>query len=288
MLARCPICDAPLSHVAGSSACPRCGGSLARTELLAPLRQGGFASEATVGFRMALRGVALTFSHGRLLACVIVPLILNVALFAALSAWLILHLSDWLPRFDTPWMTGLDWLRAFLNQSENLLGVLLAIAVAAVATLLASTALHAPFLEWTSEAVETIVIGKPDRRPITLEHVLKVWIWPVVQAIVLASIQAVVALLLFLASLTGVLAPLVLVGGAWLTAVSLADVVIARKRHRIADRFRRVNAAPAAWLALALPFSLVPFLLPLGIAGATLLELRAGFLRAGRADRRLR
>ncbi len=272
---RCPACGNSLR----AGVCARCGGEVARADLLAPLRRRGPA-ELLVGLALALRGAALTLSRPRLLALVAAPLVLNVLLFAFLVWLVIARREAFRPEFAEEWVYGLDWLRALLREAAVYGAVLLGILAAAGGTVLGSAVVAAPFLEWLSEAVESEVLGQRDETPITLGYVWSVWIVPVFQAAGVAALQASAALVFLALSLTGVLAPLVFLGGVWLTAVTLCDVVVARKGYPVSARFRLVNRSLLVHLGLALPFALLPFVLPLGVAGATLAYLRERGLRA--------
>ncbi|MBI4878637.1 MAG: EI24 domain-containing protein [Planctomycetes bacterium] len=273
---RCAVCG----NAAREGGCARCNGEVARADLLSPLRRRGPA-ELLVGLALALRGAALTLSRPRLLALVIAPLVLNVLVFALLVWLVIAEREAFRPELAAEWVYGLDWLRLLLQEAAVYGAVLLGILAAAGGTVLGSAVVAAPFLEWLSEAVESVVLGRRDETPITLEYVWSVWIAPVFQAAGVALLQACAALLFLVLSLTGVLAPLVFLGGAWLTAVTLCDVVVARKCYPISARFRLVNRSLLLHLGLALPFAVLPFLLPLGVAGATLAYLRERGLRAG-------
>lgn len=277
MSARCEVCgslrDASPREAAGP--CRRCGGRLARPELLGPAKRGGPIGEFSTGLSLALRGVRMTLLTPRMLALVVLPLLANVALFAWL-AWVLYGLrGSILP----------GWATTHLGAITDVVSAVFAIALAALAAWLLSSVVNAPFLEWLSESTETRVFGHGDDRPITLHYVWNVWIVPLLQALGLALMQGVLGLLLLLASLTGVLAPLVFVGAAWMVAITLCDVVVARKRYPIRARLRLVNRSWALHLGVALPFAFAPILLPLGVAGATLAYLRDRRLLGGLPDR---
>jgi len=266
---RCVHCGSLLRR----GACTRCGGSVARPELLRPA-PGGPLGEFLAGLRLALRGARLTLTRPKLLALVILPLFLNLLVFAGLL-YLVISNRDLLrPDFEREWILGLDWLRSLIAGAAELFAVLLGIVLAVGGTLLISAVIAAPFLEWLSEAVESIVFGQPDRTPITPHYVWNTWIMPIFQALGVALLQAVLALCFLLLSLTGVLSPLVFVGGVWLTAVTLCDIAVARKRYPIRARFALVTRSLPLYLGLALPLAFLPFILPLGVAGATFAFLR--------------
>lgn len=267
---RCDVCGTPFR----TPPCPRCGGDVARPDLLAPIARRGALAEFATGLDLALRGMGLTLRSPRLLALVIVPFLLTAALFALL-VWLVIANRELLrPDFTEPWIRGLDWLRGFAASAAQWLGVVIGIVLACAGTLIGSTVIAAPFLELLSEAVENLVVGQKDQRPLTPAYAWNFWVVPVFQAAGVAAIQGVVGLALLVMSLTGVLAPLTFLGGCWLTAITLCDVAIARKRYPVGARFAQVNAALPLWMGLALPYAFLPLLLPFGVAGATLADLR--------------
>lgn len=267
---RCPVCAEPTA----ARPCERCGGAIAVPALVGPGRAKTPFGAYLVGLRIGLRGFALTLRTPRLLALVAVPVLINLALLVALGRLFLGYAETWSPEFAAPWITGTDWLRAPLRTAIGGLIDLLALVAALIGMLLCSSVVNAPFHEWISEAVESVVFGRGDPRPVDARRIWRVWVWPVVQAAFLASIQGVLALGFLLASFSGVLAPLSPVGSVYLIALTLVDVVIARKACPIAERFRVVHRAAPTWLGLATPLFFVPFLLPFFVAGATLAYLR--------------
>lgn len=258
--------------------CPRCHGTIEKREWLEPLigqgARGNAIAEYWTGLRFGLRGVQLMLSNRRVLSLVVIPALINIALFAALVYLLLTHLGSWLPSFEKPFITGLDWLRPAVRFVVLGLADLIAILAAALSMLTISTVINAPFHEWISEAVESLVLGRHDERPYTPARIWRVLIYPVIQAGFLALFQAVIAVVLFAISFSGVLAPVSTIGGVWLLAVSLVDIVIARKSYAVSDRFAVVAAAAPAWFGLATPLIFAPFLIAFFVPGATLLYLR--------------
>jgi len=270
MTARCGICASPIH----GAACTRCPGRIARPELLEPLPPGSGVAEFTTGVRLALRGARLTLRTPRLLVLVALPLAISVLIFAGL-AWLVWEYRDVArPEFAQAWPWGLDWLRRGVAVAAEALGVLLGFGLALVTTVVVAQVVNAPFLEWLSQAVESVVLGQPDRTPLSARQLWQTTLKPVCQAVGLAVIQAALGLFFLLLSVAAVTAPLSALGGLWLLALTLCDVTIARKGLPVRERFRRVRRGFSLWAGLALPFFLAPFLLPLGVAGATLATLR--------------
>ena len=269
VIRRCDVCGSPLE----SPTCARCGGRVARADLLEP-PLGGAIAEASTGLRLALRGASLTLRTPRLLALVVLPLVISFLLFVGMVAtvWEYRELAR--PELATPWPFCLDWLRRVVAVSAEGLGVIVGIGIAALATIVLSQVVNAPFLEGLSQAVETIVVGQPDRTPFSMKRLWRTTILPIFQAIGVGIAQVVLGLMVLLLSFLAITAPLAAIGGLWLVALSLCDVSIARKGYPVGERFRRVRRALPHYLGLALPFFLAPFLLPLGIAGATLADLR--------------
>lgn len=279
MIARCVVCGSPLA----GAACLRCQQVLARPDLLGADRRLSPIGEGLFGLRLALRSLRLTLATPRLFAYWILPLLISLALFIGLTLFAFEHRGALLPTFDDDWPRWIDWARQPLAVAAGILGGLLALLAAALATLIASAVINAPFLERISEAVETLVLGTADRRPLSLHYAWNVWLVPLIQAVILAVVQGVLGIALLTVSLTGVLTPLVPVGSAFLTAAVLIDVVVARKRYPIRARYTLPLRNLPLWLGLALPFSIAPFLLPLGVAGATLAYLRELRIQTRRA-----
>ena len=266
---RCVTCGSRLRK----SACTRCGGNLALPELLRPAR-GGVLGEFLVGLRLLLRGASLTLARPRLLSLVILPLVLNVLVFAGLIYLVVSNREMLRPDLEAEWFFGLDWIRSLILGAADFFAILLGVVLAAGGTLVVSAVIAAPFLEWLSEAVESVVFGQGDRTPVTPHYIWNIWIVPVFQALGVAVLQSMFALLFLILSLTGLLSPLVFVGGVWLTAITLCDIVVARKRYPIRVRFALVTRSLPLYLGLALPMAFVPFVLPFGVAGTTLAFLR--------------
>lgn len=273
--ARCPVCASPVD-----GACTRCGGRIARPDLLEPLRRQAGLGELATGVRLALRGARLTLRTPRLLALVVLPLLLSALIFAGLATLVWEHRDVVRPEFVQTWPFGLDWLRRVVSGAAEVLGLLLGFGLALIATVVVAQVVNAPFLEWLSQAVESLVLGQPDRTPLSARHLVQTTVKPLFQALGLAAIQATLGLLFLLLSLATVTAPLSALGGLWLVALTLCDVTIARKGLPVRERFRRVRRGFLLWAGLALPFFFAPFLLPLGVAGATLATLRDHAARA--------
>jgi uncharacterized protein involved in cysteine biosynthesis len=265
---RCAICGSPLR----GQACSRCSGTVTRPDLLQPPPRGP-VSELATGLRLAARGAALTIREPRLLALVVIPLVVNVLLFVAMVTLLWQNREVFRPDFAQPWIFGLDWLRGFAESSVQWLAVIAGIAAAFVLTVIASGVVNAPFLEWLSEAVESIVVGRGERT-FRVGDVWRMTILPIFQALGVAIVQTAFAAIFFMLSFIPFLTPLTVIGGVWLVAVTLCDVAISRKGYPARERFRRVKRQLPLYLGLALPFFVAPFLLPLGVAGATLADLR--------------
>ena len=270
MTNRCPVCASPLL----GAACTRCSGRVARPDLLEPLPPGDGVGELVVGLALVLRGARLTLRTPHLLALVVLPLLISVLVFAGLAALVWEHRDLVRPELAQAWPWGLDWLRRAVAVAAEAVGVLLGFGLALLATVVVAQVVNAPFLEWLSQAVESLVLGQPDRTPLSMRQLWQTTVKPVFQAIGLAILQAMLGLVLLVLSMAAVTAPLSALGGVWLVALTLCDVTIARKGLPVRERFRRVRRGFPLWVGLALPFFFAPFLLPLGVAGATLATLR--------------
>lgn len=270
MTTRCPVCASP----APGGSCTRCDGRIARPDLLEPLQPRSGLGELATGVHLALRGARLTLRTPRLAVLVVLPLVLSALIFAGLVALVWEHRDAVRPDLVQAWPWGLDWLRRVVAGAAEVLGLLLGFGLALIATVVVSQVVNAPFLEWLSQAVESLVLGRPDRTPLSAAQLWHTTVKPMFQAIALAAIQATLGLVFLVLSLATVTAPLSALGGLWLVALTLCDVTIARKGLPVRERFRRVRHGLLLWAGLALPFFLAPFLLPLGVAGATLATLR--------------
>lgn len=277
MTARCPVCESP---VAGPS-CTRCGGRIARPDLLAPATRRRGLGEVSTGLELALRGARLTCGTPRLLALVVLPLLLSALVFFGLTTLVWSYRDVARPDLVQAWPYGLDWLRSVVAVAAEVLGVLVGFAVALLATVVLAQVINAPFLEWLSQAVESLVVGQPDRTPTSLRQLWLTTVRPIFQALGLGIVQAALGIFFLVLSMLAITAPLAAIGGLWLVALSLCDVAIARKGLPVRERFRRVRRAWPLYTGLALPFFFAPFLLPLGVAGATLASLREHCLAAG-------
>jgi len=267
---RCVTCGSLLDR----GSCGRCAGEIVRPDLLGPAEKKGPIGELVVGLRLASAGVRMTVGNPGMLLLVIIPILLNLAVFAGIAWWLYTHRATVIPA----------WATAHMGPVADVAVGVLAIIAAAIIAYVLSAVVNAPFLEWLSEKTETIVFGQGDDRPITAHYVWNVWIVPLLQALGLAVMQGFFGLILLVLSLTGVLAPVVFVGGVWMLAITLCDYVVARKRYPIRARFTLVNRSAPLHPGAALPFSLLPILLPLGVAGATLAYLRDRRLLGGLVD----
>lgn len=257
---RCAICGTLLHR----GTCGRCAGEIARPDLIGPATRKGLVGEFMVGLRLAIAGARLTLSTPGMVLLVITPIVLNLSVFVAIAWWLFSNRGTVIPA----------WATAHMGRVADVAAAGLAIVAAGLLAYVLSSLVGAPFLEWISEKTETIVFGHGDERPITGHYVWNVWTVPLLQAAGLAVMQGLFGITLLILSLTGVLAPVVLVGGVWMLAITLCDCVVARKRYPIRARFTLVNRSAPLYLGVALPFSLLPILLPLGVAGATLAYLR--------------
>ena len=172
---RCELCGGVIRLGVNGGACRRCDGVVVREELLRPLKREGWIGGYVLGIRFALRGAWLTLTTPKLLALTILPFLVSLGVFAA-TAW-----------YTWGYVQDIDFVDDIPVLGHLAIGirVLLAGVVAALATLLVSAVIAAPFLEWMSEAVESILFGHGDETPLTPHYVWHYWIVPVLQALVL-------------------------------------------------------------------------------------------------------
>lgn len=223
-----------------------------------------------------LRGASM-LKHPRLLPFVIIPLTINIVIFASLIAYTV----DTVGTTLVSWMTAIpDWL-AWL---EWLIWPLLVIALAlvtgylftAVALLIAS-----PFNSLLAEKAEEIITGKPVQGPETLVQTLLLFPRSIMRELTkflyYLPLLLVVVVLVWIPPFTA-LAPLLwLLFGAWMMAVQYLDYPM--DNHQLsftavkaAARNRRLNSL--SFGAVVALVSGVPilnfFVVPAAVCGATL------------------
>lgn len=228
------------------------------------------------GFGYAFEGLRLLGRPG-LRRYVALPLLVNLAMFAAGGWWIAVSLGDlvdWVQGYLPEW---LDWL-AWLLWPVAVAGFL---AVAWFGFTLLANLIGSPFNSLLSEKVAGLS-GKPPGpgRPLWQEVVVA----PVAEVRKLAhfAVLAVPALLLFLVPLVNVAAPAVwLAVSAWMLALEYGDYPMANAGIDFPAQRARLRARRGLAMGFGggvLVMTLVPvlnfFSMPAGVVGATLLWSR--------------
>ena len=220
-----------------------------------------------------LRGFAIVTRPG-IRRYVVVPLLINTALFAALvyygASWLVGFATDMLPG----WLEFLAWI--FVP------GFVVAALMAGFYTFnLLANLIAAPFNGLLAEAVEHHLTGRPppfaDRGWGDFIRELAPTVAAEMRKLAYVAIRSLPPLLLFLIPVVNVVAPFVwMVLGAWMLAVTYVDYPMAN--HGIGFAELRARLADRRWLSLgfggatvaALAVPVLNFLvIPCAVAGAT-------------------
>lgn len=215
---------------------------------------------------------------------VIIPLLLNMALFAALTGFLYLQFSEllaWLMNFVPDWLDFLVWILW-------LLFILLLLVVYGYSFAIFGNLIASPFYGLLAERVQAQVTGNIDDRPLTLEL-----LWQITRRSLLRELQKLfyflprlVAVLLLALILTFIpvldlLVPvLFFVWGSWSLAIEFLDypadnnlVPFPRSRDRLrAQRLRSLSFGGGTLFLSTLPVINL-LALPAAVAGATLMWL---------------
>ena len=262
---RCPRCGLLPLGGAAPLPCPRCG-----ADVSTPLRKRPPGPLA--GLLGVLHCIRFLNRHPRLWGWIVIPLLLNACIFAAIFLWTMGQADRFVPDLVTPWWAWIDWLRVGLSYVLPTLMGIVAVLACLIATLLVSSIVNAPFYDMLSERTEVFALGKPElSRPWSrfLGDVTRsVW-----AATILAVRQMIVMTILFALSFTAIGAPLFVAAGFFYTGLALMDVPLSRKLYNGGERIRWGRRHIPHLMGLGLPVNLLPPLAPLGIVGATLAYL---------------
>jgi uncharacterized protein involved in cysteine biosynthesis len=276
---RCRVCGFVLEAPAP---CPHCGGHL-QDSRLAPLlrRSPNPARDYIEGIGLFLAGCRVALGERRLRPWTILPAFLSLVLFVALAATLVWLSWSWPEQlFEEPWAGWLDWLRDILATLLHILLVPIAILVALIGATVLSSVVNSPILDHLSHLTEELAAGLPragteraeragtSRGIKALLHSLVV---PTIEALKLALFEITVTCLLILASLLsgGVVSLALPVAAAYFAALTALDYPMTRKDYRLREKMDFVGRSLAFHLGFGTIPSLLPFLLPLSVVGAT-------------------
>ena len=205
----------------------------------------------------------------------LLPLVIDIAVFAALVVLAVSLADSASPGFAEPWWGWIDGLRGVVAWSTRNLLRVVAVAAAFFATLGAAGAINAPFHDLLSEKTEDRALSVPDPgRPWGL--LLSDFGRAARAALLLLAVQAAVMVPLFVLSFTAVGAPFFAAAGAWFAGMGLTDIPLGRKRYGGRERIRWALRRWPLVMGLGIPVTLLPPLQPLAVIGATLLYLERG------------
>jgi len=264
---RCRRCGEPPGEGPGTGPCARCGTPPGAADPT-PGRLPAPAAALLVPFR----GAAFVARNPGLVLWVVLPLLVDLLVFAGLVALAVSLVDSASPAFADPWWGWIDWLRGVVAWSTRNLLRVVAVAAAFFATLGVAGAVNAPFHDLLSEKTEDRALavrdpGRPWSR--LLGDVLRA----TRAALLLLAVQAAVMVPLFVLSFTAVGAPLFAAAGAWFAGMGLADIPLGRKRYGGRERLRWALRRWPLVVGLGVPLTLLPPLQPLAVVGATLLYL---------------
>jgi CysZ protein len=265
---RCRRCGELLTRGQPAGPCVRCGALAAGRPRAGPGPLAAFLR----GFDACVRGALFVARHPRLWTWIMVPLLVNAAVCAALIlvGWALL--APLVPDFATQDWGWFDAWRAWIAPLLRFLVLAVTVLAALLLTLLLAGLVNAPFHDLLSEQVEAAALKRPaPSRP------LSAWLPDGASALAAASYLAARQILflglLFIFSLTGFAAPLFPIAGFWFAGYAQIDVTLSRKRYRAGERIAWARRHRALVFGLGLPVALLPPLQPFGIVGATLLYL---------------
>ncbi|MEO5353016.1 MAG: sulfate transporter CysZ [Magnetococcus sp. XQGC-1] len=237
-------------------------------------------AQMVLGGRTLLRGLQLLSQPG-IRQYVVIPLILNIALFGAgiwyIHGWL-QKIFDWIDGFLPSWLHWLQWL----------LVPLLVIAVAITLFSLFSMLLNlvaAPFNSLLAEQVEYQQTGRfATGKPITMQSLLAdtaPLLWGELNKILYALLWMIPFLLLFIIPVVNVVAPLFwILYSTWMLAIQYMDIPMnnhALNGRQVRQTLRQKRALSMGFGGMTLLLTSLPFVnflaMPAAVAGATLLWL---------------
>ena len=258
--------------------CPRCEGRAAlRGAFPSYDSRARWITNYPKGFRYYFLGFTFLGDHPGLLKWVVIPLVLNLALFGALVTGGIFCIDPLLEFLDAEWPGFLEWLReAVWWILAALIGVL-AILVSLVLTLLLSTVINAPFFELLSEAVESIYLGRRFDEKWTWEYIQRTILVPLWESLKLMAFELSITLVLVIISFisAGLGSVLFAVAGPYFASLTIFDYVMSRKAYHLNEKRNFMRDHRALTMGFGTPVYIVPFLTPVAVVGATLFFLEA-------------
>jgi len=270
--ARCQRCG---TRLAGGS-CPRCPGGPAETDSRSWLRRGVGDFAAGIGY--FFRGAAVVASRPRYWHYVLVPFVLNVALFGVATYFAL----DWFVGVMDGLLEGSTyWAWAWYVLVVLFVGLVAAATFFGFA--LVGTLVAIPFSDFLSERLEAETVAGYREPPFAWRRMARETARAVWEALKLVVVQLVIMVGLVAIGYVPVVGLVVGLGGfAALAAVDFLDVIWARKLYGLGEKAsfawrykaRLLGFGVAMFAVLLVP--VVNFLfIPVGVAGGTLLYLEA-------------
>lgn len=246
---------------------------------------GGVVSRFLYGVRMALGGLALVVSDGRLLLLSIVPMIVHVALGIACvvlgATFVVEPLVGWLTPAASSGADAalLAALKAVWSTAVVVMVWILVGGMSVVGAVVGASVLCDPFYDAISERTEALFLGRSVGAPLSLGGIVRGIGRELSVTVLRIGVYAVVAVPLWFVSFTpvGVLAAPVSLAWTWLffafeflarSMTRHAPSPVARLRIMWSHKALFVGFGAVAWL-----LSLVPLTAPLLVVSATRLYL---------------
>ena len=235
------------------------------------------SSKSTLaGAGYVLKGAKL-ITKPRLRRFVLMPLIINILLFAA-GIFALSHTVDWVLAYLPSWLQWLRWLLWPLFVLASLVIVFYAFSI--IANLLAS-----PFNGFLSAAVERYLLDQPrTNQALNWAAVVRELARTIVaelRKLLYFVVWAIPCLVLFIIPGINLLAPLVwFLFGAWMLAIEYVDCPLGNHeqpyptvKHHLKAQRRLAFGFGMATMALTLVPIINFIAMPVGVAGATALYL---------------
>ncbi len=237
------------------------------------------------GFTAPLRGMQLLLSTPGVKRYALLPLIANIILYSIVLVLVIVLLANWDPQVGewTFWGHVGGWMAATINWMLAVLKWLVTIPAFFVISYFTFTMMGmtvaAPFNDMLSERVERALCETKEEQRIPLRVTGKLMVLSILDALRILGMQIVFMLLavpLLFIPIIGFLPMLLVI--AYFTGLGFFDVSMARNslraRHKKPITAERRSELLGLGLCMELLF-MIPFagivLLPLGVAGATIL-----------------
>lgn len=243
---------------------------------LSDVTTGSFLDRVLNGARFAASGVAFTLRHFRVLRWALVPMVIQVAIFAALVALGLSYVAEMAAALGPEPGHWYSFLGAVLEVAL----VVLLLVVGAVATLLLGSVVCDPFYDGLAEATESILLARDVGEPFTLAGVLRGVLRELGATILRLTLYLGVAIPLWILGLTGIgsiVAVPASLAWTWFF-VAIEGLARSQARHKLpgGQRFSAVfqhKALALGFGAVGWLFAYIPLTAPFLIVGGTRLFL---------------